>query len=34
MRRLVEWLRQHGEEVLFEEEDVEARVPRASVTKR
>ena len=34
MRRLVEWIRQHGEEVLFEGEDVEARVLRASGTKR
>ncbi len=26
MRRLVEWIRRHGEELLFEGEDVEARV--------
>ncbi|MHB1423287.1 MAG: bifunctional RecB family nuclease/DEAD/DEAH box helicase [Gemmataceae bacterium] len=32
MRRLVEWIRQHGEELLFEGEDVEARVLRASST--
>jgi DNA replication ATP-dependent helicase Dna2 len=30
MRRLVEWVRRHGEELLFEGEDVEARVLRAS----
>jgi hypothetical protein len=29
MRRLVEWIRQHGEELLFEGDDVEARVLRA-----
>jgi len=29
MRRLVEWLRCHGEELLFEGDDVEARVLRA-----
>jgi DNA replication ATP-dependent helicase Dna2 len=29
MRRLVEWVRQHGEELLFEGEDVEAQVLRA-----
>jgi DNA replication ATP-dependent helicase Dna2 len=32
MRRLVEWIRQHGEALLFEGEDVEARVLRASGT--
>lgn len=34
MRRLVEWIRHHGEEVLFEGDEVEARVLRASGTKR
>ena len=33
MRRFVEWVRQHGEELLFEGEDVEARVLRASDAK-
>ncbi len=34
MRRLVDWIRQHGEELLFEGEEVEARVLRASQAER
>ncbi len=34
MRRLVDWVRQHGEELLFEGEEVEARVLRASRVER
>jgi DNA replication ATP-dependent helicase Dna2 len=34
MRRLVEWIRQHGEELLFEGDDVEARVLRAFATPK